>query len=78
MPGFFSPKIKLFRKASRHDICQNFYTSRFSIIQKFTQRKRVIRNIWDPKYLIFIISIHRIRMLKQFTPLYSHIIIHTG
>ena len=45
---------------SRHYICQIFYTSIFSNIQKFTRRKRVDRNIF------FIIQHFYILKLEQY------------
>ena len=61
----------------RHDIC-HFYTSRFFKVLKVTRRKRVIREISNPKYWFFSIPIHSIGMLYQFTHLYSHIELYTG
>ena len=53
----------------RHDICRNFYTSRFVNILKFTPQKCVIRDISDPEYWFLSISIHSIGI---YTFIFSH------
>ena len=57
--------------ACSHHICQIFYTSTVSGFWKFTQKKRVNRDILNLKYYIFGAFTHSIGVISQFSYVYN-------
>ena len=58
--------------ATRHAICNFFYTSTFSIFWKFTPTKRVNRDSLNLKPYIFGFFIHLIGTISQFSYISAH------